>query len=248
MSDNLTYNQIEHIDGHTIEYNNDEFKNAVLNGNLEEIVRLLGIGVDPSDQNNFAVRRAAENGHVAVVDQLLRDPRVDSSFYDNEAVLYAARNGHLAIVEQLLQDKRVDPSARNNLAVRLAAKNGHLAVVERLLQDARVDPTADDNCAVRWAAENDRLAVVNQLFQDPRVYSTINLEADQIKHIGMIRSRSTEVCNALQDLGLPALLTVGILDELFPNEIRMWAKWELVTAVKHFHQRRQAKKQLLLKK
>jgi hypothetical protein len=53
----------------------------------------------------------------------------------------------------------------------------------------------------------------------------------------MIRSRYTEVCNALQGLGLPALLTLEILDELIPNDIRMWAKWELVTTVKHFHQR-----------
>jgi hypothetical protein len=62
----------------------------------------------------------------------------------------------------------------------------------------------------------------------------------------MIRSRCTEVCNGLQELGLPALLTLGILDELIPNKIRMWAKWELVTTVKHFHER-QEKKKLSLK-
>jgi hypothetical protein len=59
-------------------------------------------------------------------------------------------------------------------------------------------------------------------------------------HIGMIRERATVVCIALQDLELPAPLTLEILDALFPpNNIRMWAKWELITAVKHFHQRRQ---------
>lgn len=56
-------------------------------------------------------------------------------------------------------------------------------------------------------------------------------------HIGMIRERATEICSALQDLELPALVTLEILDSVCDNAIRMWAKWELVIAVKHFHQR-----------
>jgi hypothetical protein len=56
-------------------------------------------------------------------------------------------------------------------------------------------------------------------------------------HISMIRGRATTICFAMQDLELPAPLTLEILDALFPNNIRMWAKWELITMVKHFHQR-----------
>jgi hypothetical protein len=58
-------------------------------------------------------------------------------------------------------------------------------------------------------------------------------------HIGMIRERATAICVGLQDLELPAPLTLEIIDaDCPPNCIRMWAKWELITAVKHFHQRR----------
>jgi hypothetical protein len=54
-------------------------------------------------------------------------------------------------------------------------------------------------------------------------------------HIGMIRERATEICIGLQSLGLPAFVTLTILDEaVHENSIRMWAKWELITAVKHF--------------
>jgi hypothetical protein len=56
-------------------------------------------------------------------------------------------------------------------------------------------------------------------------------------HISMIRERATAVCFALQQLELPAPLTLEILDALCPNNIRMWAKWELITTIKHFHQR-----------
>jgi len=54
-------------------------------------------------------------------------------------------------------------------------------------------------------------------------------------HIGMIIERATEICVALQDLKLPAFVTLQIIDEaVHENSIRMWAKWELITAVKHF--------------
>jgi hypothetical protein len=53
-------------------------------------------------------------------------------------------------------------------------------------------------------------------------------------------SRATTICIGLQDLELPAFVTLQIIDALFEgNSVRMWAKWELITAVKHFHQRRQ---------
>ena len=58
-------------------------------------------------------------------------------------------------------------------------------------------------------------------------------------HIGFIRERATEICIGLQSLALPAFVTLVIVDEaVHENSIRMWAKWELVTAVKHFRQRR----------
>ena len=56
--------------------------------------------------------------------------------------------------------------------------------------------------------------------------------------LAMIREHAFIILTALQPLFIPALLLVDILDAAFPNSIRMHAKWELVTAVKHFHQRR----------
>jgi hypothetical protein len=56
-------------------------------------------------------------------------------------------------------------------------------------------------------------------------------------HLGMVRRRATTICIAMQDLELPALVTLEIIDAVCPNDIRMWAKWQLITTVKHFHQR-----------
>jgi hypothetical protein len=59
----------------------------------------------------------------------------------------------------------------------------------------------------------------------------IQLTADQIC---VFRYEFAEAAIGLQDLGLPALVTLEILDALCPNAVRMAAKWDLVVAVKHF--------------
>jgi hypothetical protein len=53
----------------------------------------------------------------------------------------------------------------------------------------------------------------------------------------VIRDRAATICMAMQDLELPALITLELLDAAFPNDIPMHKKWQLVTAAKHFHQR-----------
>ena len=57
-------------------------------------------------------------------------------------------------------------------------------------------------------------------------------------HIGMLRDEATTLAIGLADLALPALVVLEIIDAAWDNSIRMAAKWELVTAVKHFHDRR----------
>ncbi|MBT9556488.1 MAG: hypothetical protein IV100_10685, partial [Myxococcales bacterium] len=49
--------------------------------------------------------------------------------------------------------------------------------------------------------------------------------------LAMIRDAAFIILTALQDLDLPALLLVDILDAAFPNSIPMHKKWDLVVAV-----------------
>ena len=55
--------------------------------------------------------------------------------------------------------------------------------------------------------------------------------------LATMRDRALEICIALQELGLPALVTLKILNKALPNKVRMAAKWDLVVLVKHFHER-----------
>jgi len=130
------------------------FHNALLYATgVEHYVKFLlsCSRVDPSADNNYAIRLASYNGHDKVVALLLADSsgRVDPSAKDNYAMIWASRNGHDKVVALLLFDPRVDASAENNEAIQAASVWGYDKVVTLLLNDPRVSLSANDNQAIK---------------------------------------------------------------------------------------------------
>ena len=81
------------------------FLNACKSDNDELVNVLLEFSdIDPSVDDNYAIRMASIYGHVAVVDRLLQDGGVDPSNYKNYAIRLASGKGHIAVVNRLLQD------------------------------------------------------------------------------------------------------------------------------------------------
>jgi len=158
-----------------MEDKNQEFIDAVKNNDVNQVKVLLNDErVDPSADDNYAIRYAAENGRSEVVRLLLQDGRVDPSADDNYAIRNAARNSNTEVVRLLLQDGRADPSAENNNVIIWAAGSGREGVVKMLLQDGRADPTSNNNYAIRFAAFNSHPETVKVLLQDPRVDPSSN--------------------------------------------------------------------------
>jgi hypothetical protein len=134
----------------------------------------------------------------------------------------------MAVVERLL---RVDPSAGYNYAIRVAAAKGYLAVVDRLLH----------NYAIVLAAVCGHLAVVERLLEDGRVDVAVAIQCSRPEDRKRFecRERLTEICIGLQDLALPAWVTVQILDAARPwSTLPLHSKWSLVCTVKHFERQR----------
>jgi len=187
------------------------FLNAVRIGNLALVNLSLELDlIDPSFENNIAIREASEHGHVDIVDRLLRDTkkRVDPSVNDNFAISISSRNGHLAVVDRLLQElpglSGINYTSGFNYPIFYACYNGYVAIVDRLLQVDNMnissivawdntkentevvdrllqEKTANPVSFCYWAVRNGNIDIVELLLQDNRVSPTmLKDEADQI--------------------------------------------------------------------
>lgn len=192
---------------------------ASVPGNIQIVQKLLhhycgGPEVFSKSFGADALRVACYIGHTNIVNFLLRDGRIHPSFYFHHEIIYmAAEKGHTEIVRMLLDNYRTDTSDGSHIAL-------HAAI------DFRRDDTA------RMLLQRKELNLwrcgCNQFWQcdRPLCFSELRL----------IAGRVTEVCSALQPLRLPALQMLMIIDELIPNDIRMWAIWQAVVKIKHFRQ------------
>ena len=63
----------------------------------------------------------------------------------------------------------------------------------------------------------------------------------QATQFAWLREPATTLAIGLQELELPALVTLEIIDAAFPNSAPMHLKWDLATTVKHFRQRHGAR-------
>ena len=70
----------------------------------------MNVGIDPTSNNNHAIKRAGEFGYFDIMKLLLSDPRVRPGNMNNYAIRKAAENGHTEIVKLLLADPRVNPA------------------------------------------------------------------------------------------------------------------------------------------
>jgi hypothetical protein len=104
---------------------NYALKEASRYGEHQQLIELLLTDprVDPSYEENSAIKRASAHGEWQLVQVLLSDSRVDPSTEDNYPIRRASENGKLEVVELLLSDPRVDPSACENEAIRNATKS-----------------------------------------------------------------------------------------------------------------------------
>lgn len=117
-------------------------------------------GARLTGDNNYAVRWAAEKGHLEVV-KYLHKSGANITADSNYAVRWAADNGHLKVVEYLHKNG-ANIVACDNYAVRMAASNGHLEVVKYLYENG-ADITAYDNYAVKKAEKKGHTDVAEYL-------------------------------------------------------------------------------------
>jgi hypothetical protein len=112
--------------------------------------------VDPSDDDNWAIRYCSFHNFIEIAKVLLRDKRVDPSATENWSIKWAAIKNHIEITTLLLRDKRVNPCLNNNLIIKTILKYGHVQIAKMLLNHPKVISTflEDDARSVRDTIEH----------------------------------------------------------------------------------------------
>lgn len=159
-------------------------------GKVGIVKLMLDKGVDPSANNQIALKKASENGHLQIVKLLLKDKRVDPSISFNYPLFSAVKYNHYKVVKLLLEDERVDPASYYNCIIIEASRNGYHKIVKLLLEyfslkflnvnnlncemlfdsyKKMVDPSACNNEAIISASKYGNYKVVKLLLGDKRV-------------------------------------------------------------------------------
>jgi ankyrin repeat protein len=225
-----------------------------------ELVRtLVRAGADLSlveqGQQVPVLFKAASDGNARVAQLLLElgaSVRCAPDAEDALEVAIKARAGD-CVIELLIggcDANRVSPlSGRSMLQI---------AVAERQLVATRVLLVAGAHFRTELVAScldrsiSSTLAVYEGLPVHSEVLDEVSCEIVELEQslarrgLGLIRAEAFRACIALQDLELPAFVTLQIVDQLcaFARLVTMNAKWRLITAVKHFD--RAPKKQFFL--
>ena len=116
-------------------------KNRVVT--LEDVNSLLKEGVDPSFDDNQAVKLAICLCSNDIIKVLLANKRVDPT---NIMINVDVRNSvvnNTEILELLARDERVDFSINKNRTIFIAERDGHEEAKELLLQNKKVRDTYD---------------------------------------------------------------------------------------------------------
>jgi ankyrin repeat protein len=138
---------------------NKSFIIAIHNNDIEQVKLLLkNKKINPSYDNNLAIRTATMNGGVDLVKILIKDKRVDPSDYDFfdssifglSPIITSSILGHFDIVRLLLEDPRVDPSTQYNCAISSAAYSKQYNIVDLLWQDIKIKNTLINNDIVLY--------------------------------------------------------------------------------------------------
>jgi ankyrin repeat protein len=113
---------------------NVQLRKEAYEGNLEKVkqLQLIEDGADISFESHAALRFAAQEGHINIV-QFLIEKGADIHEWNNYALQEAVRNGHLEVI-QLLIENGADIHASEEWVLRFAASHKHSEVARFLIE------------------------------------------------------------------------------------------------------------------
>jgi ankyrin repeat protein len=140
----------------------DLFKFIVNNKYWDMFLNLDYIKFDIHADDDYALRRSSDNGHIIIVKFLVENGA--NIHADNDyALRRSSENGHIIIVKFLVENG-TNIHADNDYALRWSSRNGHIEVVQFLI-DKGANIHANNDYALIWSSYNGHIGVVQFLIE-----------------------------------------------------------------------------------
>nr|WBF70235.1 ankyrin repeat protein [Megavirus caiporensis] len=115
---------------------NEQLKDAVLKGDLDQVKELVENGADINIDNNIAIKNASSNGFLDIVEYLVKNGA--NIHADNDyAVRHALTNNHLNVAEYLVS-VGANIHASGNYALRWASDYGLFEIVKYIVEHGAI--------------------------------------------------------------------------------------------------------------
>lgn len=126
-------------------------------------------GFDPSVDDCYVFGGLCGKGETSLVEDLLKDDRINPAASESSALVYAAVHGHEDIVRLLLDDGRADPTAQRNECLLKAVGGKHIGTIRMLLEDGRIDVTKESRLLLHITIRDSLGEVIGALLEDDRI-------------------------------------------------------------------------------
>jgi hypothetical protein len=163
------------------------FLEFIKEGNATEVERMINsTNIDPSAEDNKAIKAAIIIGHNDIVELLLNDLNVQNSvnyealkkLTDDKEIIdlldyFSASKSDSESESKDIKKPSIDEEFKKLLYY---IKVGDSKGVKRILEEGKVDPSLEDNKAIKLLASYGYGSIILLLLKDPRVRDTINYE------------------------------------------------------------------------
>lgn len=152
------------------------FNKAILDNDIDVVKQMLDSKIiDPSRNNNWAIRICCLKNYYELAEILLEDDRVDSSDELNACFGISCELGHRKLVQLLIDHPKVDGTDSDGKLLNKVASNNDVYILKLLLEyNEDIYSFNNINQALESAARNGCNKIVQILLNDPRSDPSLN--------------------------------------------------------------------------
>lgn len=182
----------------------DDFINAVKEGNITDVRFLVEEGANVHTNNDEALYIAIQYNYISIVGYLFDLPsnkRGNIEFNIDTALIEAAKYGNVDLFEYFA-DKGADIHAWHDYPLLQSATKGYIDIIEYLVAEKNVNVQIYNNAALRMAARNGHIAIVRYFLELPKeaapnvdARSEALINASEFGHIDIVKYLISEKAN-----------------------------------------------------